>query len=89
MLSLLTPVPFSFPGTKMPIFHSSLPKGQALIVSPVGRDFHIFFLAEAPCQQAFRAFEQYLCFSKENVIEEQIMVLFGVQVSGTMNNGSD
>lgn len=89
MLSLLTPVPFSFPGTKMPILCSSPPKGQALTVSPVGGDLHIVLLAEAPCQQAFRAFEQYLYFSKENVIEEQIMVLFGVQVSGAMNNGSD
>lgn len=61
MLPLLTPVPISFPGTKMSIFSSTLPKGQALIVSPVGGDF-LVFLAEALCKQAFRAFEQYLYF---------------------------
>lgn len=61
----------------MSIFSRTLPKGQAFLLSPVGGDL-LVFLAGALCKQAFHALAQYLYFSKENVIEEKIMVLVGV-----------
>lgn len=84
-LSLPSPVPISFPGTKLSIFTSTLPRGQALTVSPDGGDLSVS-LAGAPCKQPF---EQYLCFSKENVLMKKKIVLAGVQVSGAVSNGSD
>lgn len=46
-LPLPSPVPFSFPGTKMSIFTRALSRGQALIASPDGSDLNVFFAAEA------------------------------------------
>lgn len=86
-LSLPSPVPFSFPGTKMSIFTRALSRGQALTVSTDGSDLSVFFTAEAHASRHSVPLNGSSVFLK--CFDEKKRVFVGVQVGGVMNKGSD